>query len=236
MRHEAKHFYEFGPFRLDPAEGLLQREGHAIPLPPKVFETLCVLVENSGHLLDKAELMQRIWPNTFVEEANLAQNVFSLRKALGEREGELEYIETVAKRGYRFVAEVRRVECDSHGPSAVTREMAAEHAPVRRAQRAFVGIGLAIVLSGVGLAAWQWLRPRATPPARKIMLAVLPFENLSGDAEQEYLSDGLTEEMITQLARLNPEHMAVIARTSSMHFKTSKKTVAEIGQELGVDY
>ncbi|HEV8384293.1 MAG TPA: tetratricopeptide repeat protein, partial [Candidatus Acidoferrales bacterium] len=176
----------------------------------------------------------RVWPDTFVEESALAKNVSLLRKTLGGEENA--YIETVPKRGYRFVAEVRRVESDSRGPSAVTREMAAEHAPVRRAQRVFVGIGLAIVLSGAGLAAWQWLRPRATPPARKIMLAVLPFENLSGDAEQEYLSDGLTEEMITQLARLNPEHMAVIARTSSMHFKTSKKTVAEIGQELGVDY
>src|SRR3970282_1114231 len=100
MSLAGKHFYEFGPFRLDPAEGLFRRGGQPIPLPPKVFETLCALVENAGHLVEKDELMRRIWPDTFVEEANLSQNVFSLRKVLGEREGAQDYIKPVPKCGY----------------------------------------------------------------------------------------------------------------------------------------
>src|SRR6185503_3553651 len=85
---------------------------------------------------------------------------------------------------------------------------------------------------------WNWRASQsaASPATAKMTLAVLPFENLSGDPEQEYLSDGMTEEMIMQLARLNPGRLAVIARTSSMHFKGSKKTIAQIGQELSADY
>jgi len=236
MSLSGKHFYEFGPFRLDPAEGLLQREGQAVPLPPKVFETLRVLVESSGHLVEKEELMRQIWPDTFVEEANLAQNIFTLRKVLGEGGGGPEYIETVPKRGYRFVAAVQKIEdvAASEMPGRV--ESPIGEAQARKAKNIVAVVAVASVVFGVGLVMWQWLRPRAAPPAERVKLAVLPFENLSGDAEQDYLSDGLTEEMITQLARLNPDRLAVIARTSSMHFKGSKKTVAQIGQELGVDY
>src|SRR6185295_2809435 len=101
---EGKHFYEFGPFRLDPAERSLLRDGNAVPLTPKAFELLVLLVENRGHLLKKDELIERVWPNTFVEEANLTQNVSALRKALDDKNGGAQYIETVPKVGYRFIA------------------------------------------------------------------------------------------------------------------------------------
>jgi serine/threonine protein kinase/DNA-binding winged helix-turn-helix (wHTH) protein/WD40 repeat protein len=109
MSLPGKHFYAFGPFRLDSEKRILVREGVPVPLGPKVAETLLVLVESAGHLVDKDELMQRVWPDAFVEEGNLNKNVFVLRKLLGEWDAGREYIETVPKRGYRFVAPVQEV-------------------------------------------------------------------------------------------------------------------------------
>ncbi len=231
---QKKQLYSFGPFRLDAQERVLFLEDQPLPLTPKVIEILIVLVENSGHITEKEVLLSRVWPDTFVEESALAKNVSLLRKALGGEENT--YIETVPKRGYRFVAAVQKSQAGSAGERIVTAETAATEAPGRRARNTLLAIAMASVILGVSLVAWQWERLRATPPTGRVKLAVLPFENLSGDSEQDYLSDGLTEEMITQLARLSPERLAVIARTSSMHFKASKKTVAQIGQELGVDY
>src|SRR4030095_8897090 len=106
MSKRAKQLYEFGPFQIDVAERLLLRYGHSVPLPPKAFDTLLSLVENSGHLVEKDELMQRLWPDTFVEETNLPNNISLLRKALGDDTSKHIYIETVPRRGYRFIAEV----------------------------------------------------------------------------------------------------------------------------------
>lgn len=103
MHKSSKSVYEFGPFQMDVSERLLLRDGRVVPLSPKVFDTLLVLVENSGRILAKEELMQKLWPETFVEESNLTQNISQIRRALGEGE----FIETIPKRGYRFVAEVR---------------------------------------------------------------------------------------------------------------------------------
>ena len=102
--------YEFGPFRLDVAERRLLRDGMPMSLAPKVFDTLVALVDNSGRLLSKTDLMNGLWPDTFVEEATLARNISDLRRVLGESPGEYKYIETVPKAGYRFVAEVRQIE------------------------------------------------------------------------------------------------------------------------------
>ncbi len=115
MNRTIRHFYEFGPFRLDVADRLLLREGQHIPLTPKAYETLLALVEQNGHVIDKEELIEKIWPNTFVEEANLAKNISILRKILGgEQSGQ--YIETIPKRGYRFVAVVREVLDEPKAP------------------------------------------------------------------------------------------------------------------------
>lgn len=114
MSRQAKHFYEFGPFRVDERERRLLRDGEAIPLPPKVFETLLALVRNSGHLLTKDELLQTVWPGTFVEENNLTQYVSALRKTLGD-DGNGGYIETVPRVGYRFAPGVREVWDEANG-------------------------------------------------------------------------------------------------------------------------
>src|SRR5215813_11198798 len=105
-----RHCYEFGPFRLDPTERQLLRLGQVLPLTPKVFDTLLLFLENSNLLLTKDEMIARLWPDSFVEEGNLAQNVSVLRRALGEQQNGKPYIETVPKRGYRFIAEVRLCE------------------------------------------------------------------------------------------------------------------------------
>jgi len=180
-------FYEFGPFRLDPKGRLLSREGRVVALPPKAVDTLLFLAENAGAVVEKEEILRRVWKDAFVEDGSLTRTISLLRKALGETDQE--YVATVSKRGYRFVANVSRVT---------------DEAPAISTDR--------------------------------LMLIVLPFENLSGEASQEYFSDGLTEEMITQLSRLSPERLGVIARTSSMKYKGAKKSIREIGQEVGVSH
>jgi DNA-binding winged helix-turn-helix (wHTH) protein len=119
MSNIPKRFYEFGQFRVDPDERLLWKEGQAVPLPPKVFATLLALVENAPRIVEKDELLKTVWPDTFVEESNLSQNVFSLRKVLGEPE----CIENVPKRGYRFIAPVRRPEAVAKDPPAMRQKL-----------------------------------------------------------------------------------------------------------------
>jgi TolB-like protein/DNA-binding winged helix-turn-helix (wHTH) protein/Tfp pilus assembly protein PilF len=225
--------YSFGAFLLDPVEKVLLRNNHSVHLPPKAIETLLALVEKPGHVLEKAELLSRVWPDTFVEEATLAQNIFILRKTLGENADEKEYIETVPKRGYRFVAAVRVVEASALLRSA---QETSPQAP-RTSRRIWaVSITAGILLSAGIWISWQRLEQRAQPVASRTMLAVIPFENLSGDPAQDYFSDGLTEELITKFGSLSPQQLGVIARTTSMQFKGTRKNAEQIGRELGVDY
>lgn len=109
MNSPARQIYEFGQFRLDGAERLLVREGTVVPLTPKAFDTLLLLVENSGHVLNRDELLEAVWRDSFVEENTLTRNIAALRKALGERLNGTPYIETIPKTGYRFVAQVREL-------------------------------------------------------------------------------------------------------------------------------
>src|SRR5260370_2711850 len=108
MEMNPKHFYRFGPFIRDPAEYTLVRAGVPVALTPKAFDTLLTLVRRSPRIVEKEDLFKEVWPGTFVEDGNLAVNIFALRKALGTEEGGREYIETIPKRGYRFTAEVNQ--------------------------------------------------------------------------------------------------------------------------------
>src|SRR5262245_54755122 len=117
MNQHPQSIYEFGPFRLDAAEHLLLRNGEAVPITPKAFDLLLALVDRHGHLLEKDELLKKVWPDTFVEEANLASNISQLRKALGDGENGHRYIKTAPKRGYRFVASVKKVVDDGAEPT-----------------------------------------------------------------------------------------------------------------------
>src|SRR5437867_11581173 len=125
MPRDLKHFYDFGPYRVDESERLLLRGDEVVPLTPKAFEMLLVLLESSGHVLTKEDLMKRVWPDTIVEEANLSHNIYKLREALSEsRDGE-KYIETVPRRGYRFVAKVTQVK--DHGPDLIVEAHSRAH-------------------------------------------------------------------------------------------------------------
>src|SRR5437016_5627762 len=108
MAQRQKHLYEFGPFSLDTRERVLLRDGHPLPLKPKVYETLIALISQSGHVVDKEELMRQVWPDVVVEENNLTGNIYALRRAFAE----YQYIETVPRRGYRFTADVKEVRIE----------------------------------------------------------------------------------------------------------------------------
>ena len=245
MLKEVKHFYEFGEYRVDPEERILFRGDDPVPLPPKAFETLLILVQNSGHLVTKDDLMKTVWPDTFVEESNLSQYIFVLRKALGESAQDARSIVTVPGRGYRFVEKVRQV-ADAGGPaeSLSSQEAAVPENPPSPVSPAIpkhrlLAVALifaVVILLAVAFLGWRGTRSTDRVAPRRVMLAVLPFQNLTGDPEQEYFADGLTEELITKLGGLHPTQLGVIARTSVMGYKHSDKRLDQIGRELNVQY
>ncbi len=219
----------FGVFELDLRAGELRKQGLKIKLQEKPFQVLVLLLERPGELVTREELQKKLWPeDTFVDfDHSMNTAVNKLREALGDSAESPRFIETLPKRGYRFIAPVQ--------PAGQT---APAGASTIRRHPAVVGVAAALmVVLGLGAyLAWERWGRRATPPEGRVMLVVLPFHNVGGDAEQEYFTDGLTEEMISQLGRLHPERLRVIASTSAMHYKKSSKRVDEIGRELGVDY
>lgn len=227
--------YLFGEFRLDARQRALFRQQELIALTPKALETLLFLVERHGQIVDKKELLEAVWPDTFVEEVSLARNVSLLRKALSDHQDGQAFIETIPKRGYRFVAPVDIEDL----PSAETESTPIPEPSVPLGRRiptfrrkwvwtlAVAGICSAVL-------GWNYLRQR--PAQAHPLIVVLPVRNLTGDAKREYVADGLTEELIVKLGSLGADKMRVIARTSAMSYKNSSKTVGQIGRELGVNY
>lgn len=239
MSRAQRSTFAFGDYRLIPEEGVVLRQGQPVAIPPKAFETLVVLVHRRGHVVSKADLLAAVWPDTVVEEANLTQNISTLRKALDEP-GESSCIATHPKRGYRFVAPVDETSGDE-APESAEKPAAVDSQNVSLAPypRGPIAIAVAAALVVVAITVGFALRGRAPTPmgaSERIMLAVLPFQNLSGDAEQEFVSDGFTEETIARLGNLNPARLGVIARTSVMSYKDTAQSVAEIGSELGVEF
>ena len=170
--------YEFGPYRLDTVGRSLECRGEVVALPPKAVEVLAELVKRSGEVVKKKELMETVWPETFVEEASLNQMVFLLRRALGNNR--TEYISTVPRRGYRFSGTVRIVDV----------------------------------------------------PCRIDSIAVLPLVNLSSEQGQEFFADGITEALITELAKIGS--LRVVSRTSVMRYKGTTESVGQIARTLRV--
>ena len=178
MSSKLPDFYDFGAFRLSPRERLLLREGIVIALTPKAFETLLLLVRNSGRMVGKEEMLQSIWADTFVEEAIVAQNIFILRKVLGGRADQ--YIQTIPKRGYRFAASVMEV----NAPSASLQE------EQLRTERDVAGPG-----------------KTETQDGRITSLAILPMINESTDPNAEYLTTSITESLVNSLSLLPDLHV-----------------------------
>ena len=231
---KTKHIYEFGPYRLDADEKVLLRDGQAVPIPPKDLETLLVLVERSGHIVEKDELLGKVWPGVFIEEGNLARHIFNLRQVLGEGPEGRKYIETVPKRGYRFVGLLS--EHDEPAQAEVAAPVTDQPQPrIGRKRNLWLWLLAVVLVVAAALVGWRFWLARNSP-SRQVMLAVLPFANLSGDANEDYFADGLTEEMIAQLGQLQPARLGVIARTSIVRYKNTKESISQIGQELGVGY
>jgi TolB-like protein/DNA-binding winged helix-turn-helix (wHTH) protein/cytochrome c-type biogenesis protein CcmH/NrfG len=223
--------YEFGPFVLETAKRRLLRCGEPVALAPKVLETLLALIENRERVVSKDELLKHLWGDASVEEGGLTRNISILRKTLGEKPDDHQYVVTVPGRGYQFVAELREARADPYSGRAFS------GAGLQGQRKAFAGsvVGVGLLVSGLvllGVAAYG-LRPvRATRP-EITSLAVLPLDNLSDDPAQEYFADGMTESLIANLARIRA--LRVVSRTSVMRFKQTKRPLSEIARELNVD-
>ncbi|MGA2002582.1 MAG: winged helix-turn-helix domain-containing protein [Terriglobales bacterium] len=253
MDNAVKHLYEFGPFELDPGQRLLRRGAARLDLPPRVFDTLVVLAESQGRLLEKDELMDRIWPDSVVEESNLTQAIYLLRKTLQDGEAGARFIETVPKRGYRFVASVRSIDARPSGSLVAAAEpvqseavpaaaattvptLAARDAGITASGRWIAPTLLLLALSvlAAALAARAFFRTKlAAGRSSAHAIAVLPLQNLSNDASQDYFADGFTEELVTDIAQIRS--LRVISRTSTMTYKGTHKSLPEIARELHVD-
>jgi len=238
----------FGAFAVDLRSGELHKEGVKIKLQEQPFRLLALLLENSGEVVTRDELRQRLWPeDTFgAFDDGLNTAIKKLRDALGDSAEKPRLIETLPKHGYRFILPVTTIATEPSSEfstgSAQPASQVLRHplwAIVRSWSRSRTVLLFATGTAALLLVAYlvrPHVRPQATPASGKIMLAVLPFENLGGDPEQEFFSDGMTEEMITQLGGLQPAKLGVIARSSAMQYKHANKSINEVGRELGVQY
>src|ERR1700749_115638 len=261
MRSQLRNMYEFGEFRLDAAECVLLRRGVPVPLTLKAFETLFVLVSRNGLLVEKDELLKEVWPNRFVEEATLAQNIFPLRKALGQERCGTQFIETVPRRGYRFVANVRTLPAveteiivkqrtsshilieeeygdesdstDAHrSPVFSVARTASSKYRIRLSRVTFLVVALAC-FTAAGLYMWAANKSEQVETARAVhSMAVLPFRPL-GTGDDELLGLGMADAIIGRLS--NYKQLPVLP-TSAVFKYTERETDARAaGQALGVD-
>ncbi|MBI3650176.1 MAG: winged helix-turn-helix domain-containing protein [Acidobacteria bacterium] len=252
--------FQFGNYCLHIADRALTREGRLIALPPKVFDTLMVLVERRGRVVEKEEMMQRIWPDTFVEEANLSVNISTLRKSLGEEVGEARFIETIPKRGYRFVAEVKLLYAESTDwlPPRQTqalpflRDVTALQTPalgsqdereatstplswsdrLKRQKSLPLLLALALILSFSAIAYKAQLQSSRT--RRPIAIAVLPFQNLRPDGETDFLKLSLPNSLISRLSQA--DGVKVRPTASIVKYLDKELDLKIIAEELHADY
>jgi len=205
----------------------LRRAGVLLKLSPQQFQVLRLLAENSGQVVAREEIQREVWgADTFVDfDRNLNVCVAQIRSTLNDDSDAPRFIQTIPKRGYKFIAPVERIATalpDDPGAEPSTRPSWLWFA---------VAAGLAIL----GLVVAYEVR-RHPYPADRTMLAALPFENLTGDPNEDMFTDGLTEELIGQLGSMNPDKLGVIGRTSVMRYKKSPRTIDQVGRELHVDY
>jgi DNA-binding winged helix-turn-helix (wHTH) protein/TolB-like protein/Tfp pilus assembly protein PilF len=260
MSEQKSRFYEFDDFRIDAVKRRLLRMDEFVHLPPKVFDTLLMLIEHRGRVLEKDELMEAIWSDTIVEENNLTQNISALRKALGENRGEHRYVVTVPGRGYRFVADVREVKSDgaqngngfvhaqneieekrensANKESKIRSVPASSPKPYRNFQRKSVLILLISVLligSVAALFRWQTFSNTETTATNVEVksIAVLPFKPLNVDETETYIGTGMADALITKLS--NIRQIKVRPTSSILRYSDPSKDSLAAGNELNVD-
>src|SRR5882757_6411809 len=244
----------FGAFELDLSTGELRSieapdPNNKVLLREQVFQVLRMLLEREGKIVTREEIKERLWANDTIVDFDQSINatIKALRRALEDSADNPRYIETLARRGYRLMPTLECRELrpgiafgkdrEQRAPSAAEISENTARVPRQTKPRWWkTAVVLASVVISAGAGYMSWRHFRSTPPPRKIMLAVLPFENLTGDPNKEYLADGLTEETISQLGRLNPEQLGVIARTSVMGYKHQDERLDQIGRDLSVQY
>jgi TolB-like protein/DNA-binding winged helix-turn-helix (wHTH) protein/Flp pilus assembly protein TadD len=246
MGTSVERILRFGTFEANVRAGELRKRGLKVRLQDQPFQILVMLLERPGELVTRQEIHQKLWPaDTFVGfDHGLNNAINRLREALGDSAETPRFIETLPRKGYRFIASVTG---DGQVPEAEYPAAAAtpviETGPLERRLSTrprflvtFLVYCFALALAGMAYFGWRRMRAGPSPSSGYVMLAVLPFQNLSGDPSQDYFSDGLTEEMIAQLGALSPDQLGVIARTTTMAYKHTSKSVEQIGSELGVGY
>lgn len=245
LRAATLRVLRFGVFEADPRSGEIRKGGVKIKIQEKPFQLLVVLLEHPGDVVTRDELRQKLWPSdTFVDfDHSLGTAIAKLRQALGDSAQNPRFVETVASRGYRFIAPVTQVGNDVASVSVSVPPLPRTPATTPKLSNrvhwlagSVIGLMLGALLAAAVLGfniggARQRLRRLGNPPVRS--LAVLPLANLSGDPSQEYFADGMTEQLITNLAQLPNLH--VISRTSVMQYQGNKKSLQQIGRELNVD-
>ncbi len=236
----------FGPYEADLHSRELRKEGTRLRLQAQPFQLLAMLLERPGELVTREEICQKLWStDTFVDfDHSLGTAINKIREVLNDSAGEPCYVETLPRRGYRFIAQITSVDPEAAPESPQPAPLApaeplATLAPRPRLFYSAVGVGLAVAvlltLIGANFRGWQ---PRLTsanngaPPTVE-SIAVLPLLNLSNDSEQQFFADGMTDELITNLARISS--LRVISRTSAMAYLGTHKPAAQIARELGVD-
>jgi DNA-binding winged helix-turn-helix (wHTH) protein/TolB-like protein/Tfp pilus assembly protein PilF len=226
MNKQGNHFYEFEDFRLDAARGVLFRGERVVNITPKAIEILSHLVEKRGEAVSKEEIFARVWPDSFVEEANLSHHIFKLRKAL-EEDGGAKLIETVSKRGYRFVGKLREPS-EQTAPAVETNKTLDWKIPA-------IAAILLVVAGAIGWFALSRKAVDTSPPVAALQstIAVLPFVNESGDESIEYLAEGIAESLIGRLS--GTESLRVKPYSAVSRYKKTAETPESIGAELNVE-
>src|SRR3984957_9421524 len=220
----------FGIFQIDLKSRELHKAGVRVKLQEQPFRVLALLVDRAGQVVTREELQKKIWPtDAYVAfDQGLNNAIKKVRDALGDAADSPRFIETLARHGYRFIAPVGTVL--QRPPESQVRFGLRTHW-----KSALIGLACASLLAALSYWAWHVSTMRAGP-AEKVILAVLPFDSLGHDPDQEFFSDGLTEEMIAQLGKLNPERLTVISRGSVAKYKDSRLAANQIGGELHADY
>ena len=237
------HRIAFAEFELDLAHRKLYRDGKSVALYAKAFDLLVFLVERNGEVVPKGEILDQVWPDQFVEEANLSVQISALRKALGESKNESRFLVTIPGVGYKFVADVRtddegemvlerrtieRVSVSESVQDDAPKQLPGSRSSRRRWIYALGGLAL-VLLSGLGL--YKFFN--STPTQRVTSLAVLPFVNQQEDPSLEYLNQGLAESVIDSLSELSD--VRVMSRNSAFRFQGNEPDAKRIGSELNVD-
>lgn len=233
--------FQVSDWVVHPGVNTFERPDRTVHVEPKVMRVMLLLAQHSGEVVSKNTLLQNVWQDTFVTEDVLVRSISELRKIFEDDPRQARIIQTIHKNGYRLLPPVRWLNGSSiatfviPASPSMPRRGATEKTPFLHIPRLIFGV-VVLLFALAGGASYQHFRSSYGRARPKVLLLVLPFENLSGDPEQDFFADGITEEMITQLSSLRPNELGVIARVSAMRYKRHKPNLSDVHRELNVDY